>query len=79
LAGTYKTPDGSTFDITLRADGGLTIHFPGQTPIDLKQTKGLTFKLPQFSDLTIEFLVENGQVTAIKQKDPSGEYTFPKK
>jgi hypothetical protein len=45
----------------------------------LKQSKGLSFKLPQFSDLTIEFLVENGKVTAVKQKDPSGEFVFPKK
>ncbi len=79
LAGVYKTPDGSTFEIKLKADGGLTLKFPGQPDYDLKQAKGLVFKLPQFSDLTIEFLVEDGQVKAIKQKDPSGEYTFPKK
>jgi hypothetical protein len=79
MAGSYKTPDGSTFDIKVKPDGSLTFNPPGQPPYDLKQTKSLTFKLPQFSDLTIEFLVEDGQVKAIKQKDPSGEYTFPKK
>ncbi len=79
LAGVYKTPDGSTFEIKLKANGGLTLKFPGQPENELKQAKGLVFKLPQFSDLTFEFLVEDGQVKAIKQKDPSGEHTFPKK
>lgn len=79
LAGVYKTPDGSTFEIKLKANGGLTLTFPGQPDHELKQAKGLVFKLPQFSDLTLEFLVEDGQVKAIKQKDPSGEFTFPKK
>jgi len=79
LAGVYKTPDGSTFEIKLKTNGGLTITFPGQPDHELKQAKGLIFKLPQFSDLTLEFLVEDGQVKAIKQKDPSGEFMFPKK
>jgi len=79
IAGTYKTPDGGTFDIKLAADRTLSFAPPGQPPMPLKQSKGLTFKLPQFSDLTIEFLVENGKVTAVKQKDPSGEVVFPKK
>jgi CubicO group peptidase (beta-lactamase class C family) len=79
LAGIYRTPDGSTFEIKLKANGGLTLTFPGQPDHELKQAKGLVFKLPQFSDLTLEFLVEDGQVKAIKQKDPSGEFTFPKK
>jgi hypothetical protein len=26
-----------------------------------------------------EFAVENGQVKALKQKDPSGEFVFPRK
>jgi len=79
MAGMYKTPDGSSFEVQVKADGGLTLKLPGQPVYELKQAKGLSFKLPQFSDLTIEFLVEGGQVKAIKQKDPSGEYTFPKK
>jgi hypothetical protein len=45
----------------------------------LSQVKGLTFRTPQFSDLTLEFLVQDGHVNALKQKDPSGELTFPKK
>jgi len=78
MAGKYKTPDGSSVEVVVRTDGGLTLKLPGQPDFELKQAKGLAFKLPQFSDLTLEFVVENGQVKAIKQKDPSGEYTFPK-
>ncbi len=79
IAGTYKTPDGGTFDIKVAADGTVSFAPPGQPPMPMKQSKAMTFKLPQFSDLTIEFLVENGKVTAVKQKDPSGEFVFPKK
>jgi CubicO group peptidase (beta-lactamase class C family) len=79
MAGKYNTPDGSTFEIKVKSDGGLSLILPGQPAYDLKQSKGLVFKLPQFSDLTFEFLVDGGQVKAVKQKDPSGEYTFPKK
>jgi hypothetical protein len=78
MAGLYKTPDGSTFAIEVKPDGGLTLKLPGEPALELKQSKGLAFKMPQFSDLTIEFLVENGVVKAMKQKDPSGEFTFPK-
>jgi CubicO group peptidase (beta-lactamase class C family) len=78
MAGTYKTPDGSPLEVQVNPDGGVTLKIPGRPAYELKQAKGLAFKLPQFSDLTLEFLVEDGHVKAIKQKDPSGEYTFPK-
>ena len=38
--------------------------------------KGLTFCVERFSDMTFEFVVENSQVTALKQRVPSGEYVF---
>jgi hypothetical protein len=31
------------------------------------------------SDLVWEFVMENGQVRALKQRDPSGELVFPRK
>jgi hypothetical protein len=52
---------------------------PGQPSIPLSQVKGLAFRTPRFSDLIFEFVVEDGQVKGLKQKDPSGELTFPKK
>ena len=41
--------------------------------------KGLKFRLPEFADVIIEFVEENGQVTEMKQIDPSGEYVSKKK
>jgi CubicO group peptidase (beta-lactamase class C family) len=79
MAGSYQTPSGSTFQITLTPGDGLSLVFPGQPVLPLKQTKGLAFRTPQFSDLVFEFVVQDGRVTALKQRDPSGETTFPKK
>ena len=36
-------------------------------------------KIPEFSDVTVEFVVEGDRVVAMKQREPSGEYTFPRK
>jgi CubicO group peptidase (beta-lactamase class C family) len=79
MAGSYQTPSGSTFQITLTPGDGLSLVLPGQPVLPLKQTKGLAFRTPQFSDLVFEFVVQDGQVKALKQRDPSGETTFPKK
>jgi CubicO group peptidase (beta-lactamase class C family) len=79
LAGSYETPGGVKIQIALAPDGKLSLLLPGQPVIPLSQVKGLTFRTPQFSDLTLEFVVQDGQVKALKQKDPSGEFTFPKK
>jgi len=37
------------------------------------------FRVKDFSDNFVEFVVTDGRVTAFKQTDPSGEYTFPRK
>ncbi|HXJ92037.1 MAG TPA: serine hydrolase [Terriglobia bacterium] len=79
MAGSYQTPSGSTFQIALTPGDGLSLVLPGQPILPLKQTKGLAFRTPQFSDLVFEFVVQDGQVKALKQRDPSGETTFPKK
>jgi len=79
LPGTYETPGGGKVQITLSADGKIALVSPGQPPIPLNQMKGLVFRSPQFSDQTMEFVVQDGQVKALKAKDPSGEFTFPKK
>jgi CubicO group peptidase (beta-lactamase class C family) len=79
LPGSYETPTGLKIQITYQANRGLSIVSPGQPPLPLNQVKGMRFRTPQFSDLVFEFVVENGQVKGLKQKDPSGEYLFPKK
>jgi hypothetical protein len=37
------------------------------------------FKAKEFSDMSIEFVMENGKPAAMKQKDPSGEYMIKRK
>lgn len=41
--------------------------------------KGLRFRLPEFADVLIEFVEEDGRITAMKQIDPSGEYISKRK
>jgi len=79
LAGTYETPSGAKFQVMLKEDGYLYLVFVGQRETRLIPYKGLQFHVKEFSDLTVEFVVENGQVKAMKQRDPSGEYVFPRK
>lgn len=79
LAGTYETPSGGKFQVALTEDGGLKIVFPGQPDTKLVPYKGLQFKVAEFADLVFEFVMEDGHVKALKQRDPSGEYSFQRK
>ncbi len=79
LAGTYETPNGGKFQVVLKEDGGLYLVFPGQPETRLVPYKGLQFHVQEFSDLSLEFVLENGVVTSLKQRDPSGEFTFRRK
>jgi CubicO group peptidase (beta-lactamase class C family) len=79
LIGTYETPTGVKFQVVGKDDGGLFLVFSGQSPEKLIAYKGLQFRIQRFSDFIFEFVVDKGQVTALKQKSPTGEYTFPRK
>ncbi len=79
LAGTYETPTGLKFQVGLTEEGGLKILFPGQPDLKLIPWKGLQFRVAEFADLVFEFVMENGQVKGLKQRDPSAEMMFPKK
>jgi CubicO group peptidase (beta-lactamase class C family) len=79
LAGSYETPTGPKIQVTYQEGRGLSIVPPGTPPLPLNQVKALRFRTPQFSDVVFEFVVENGQVKALKQKDPGGEFTYPKR
>jgi hypothetical protein len=79
LAGAYETPGGVKIQVTVTPDGKLTLALPGQPVIPLTQLKGLVFRTPQFSDETLECIVQDGVVKGLKQKVPAGEFTFPKK
>jgi hypothetical protein len=76
LVGTYVTPSGNKFQVVVKPGSGLYALFPGAPEQKLIPYKGLKFRVPEFADLVFEFVEENGQITALKQTDPSGEFTF---
>ncbi len=80
LAGTYETPTGSSFKVVLREeDRTLYITVPGQPDTELIHYKGLSFRIKEFADVVFEFVEDGGRITALKQRDPSGEYVFKRK
>jgi len=78
-AGTYETPTGAKFEVVLKEDGAFGVVFAGQPFQPLAPWKPRKFRVPEFSDVTVEFVVQDGKVTAMKQTDPSGEYVFARK
>jgi len=78
-AGTYETPTGAKFQVVLKEDGTLGIAFPGAPFQRLQPWKPHTFRVPEFADVVVEFVVEADRVTAMKQISPSGQYTFPRR
>ena len=79
LAGTYETPTGTKFQVVLKESGSLVLVLPGQPERRLIPYKALKFHVPEFADEIWEFVVQNGQATAVRQRDPSGEFTYPRK
>ncbi len=79
LAGTYELPNGVKFQVILKESGALFLAVPGQLEQELVPYKGLQFKIKLFADVTFEFLMEGDQVKALRQRDPGGEYVFPRK
>jgi CubicO group peptidase (beta-lactamase class C family) len=78
LAGEYQTPTGTRLQVKYQEASGLSLVPPGAPPVPLTQVKGLRFRTPQFADVVFEFVVQDGQVLALKQRDPGGERSFPK-
>jgi CubicO group peptidase (beta-lactamase class C family) len=78
-AGTYETPTGAKFQVVLKEEGTLGLVFPGQPFQALLPWKPRRFRVKEFSDVTFEFVVEDGQVKALKQTSPEGEFTFVRK
>lgn len=74
LAGTYETPSGFKFQVVARPGGELYLVSSGSPEQKLIPYKRLTFRLAEFADSLVEFVEENGQITGLKQIDPSGEY-----
>jgi len=76
LAGTYLTPSKVKFQVSYQPGAGLALEFPGAPPQQLIPIKGLQFRTQRFANVIYEFVVENGQAKALKERDPSGEFTY---
>jgi CubicO group peptidase (beta-lactamase class C family) len=79
LAGSYELPNGVKIQVVLKEGGALILVVPGDTDQELVPYKGLVFRIKLFADVTFEFLMDNGKVTGLRQRDPGGEYVFPRK
>jgi CubicO group peptidase (beta-lactamase class C family) len=79
LAGSYELPNGVKIQVVLKEGGALVLAVPGETDQELVPYKGLVFRIKLFADVTFEFLMDNGKVTGLRQRDPGGEYVFPRK
>ena len=80
MVGTYEMPNGMKFTIAAGSAGGLSMMVAAGAPVfPLVPVKGTTFRDAHFPDVLLEFVVENGRVTALKQRAPTGEISCPKK
>jgi CubicO group peptidase (beta-lactamase class C family) len=79
LAGNYETASGGKFMVVYKPGLGMYIVRVGAPDQKLVPYKGLKFRIPEFADVIVEFVEENGQITAVKQIDPSGEYVSKRK
>ena len=76
----WKYEIGSTIiDVIIRNENELFISGPGQPLLQLIPNKPRIFHTKEFADFTFEFVIEDGKVTKMKQKDPSGEYEIMRK
>jgi CubicO group peptidase (beta-lactamase class C family) len=78
IAGVYESPDGFPFEIALREDGTLCRVVSGLPDEKLVPYKALRFRLPRYSDVVYEFVLEGEQVTGLKVIVPSGEIMCPR-
>lgn len=73
-AGTYVSPSGGKTVLTFQPGKGLAIRGGP----DLQPWRPHQFRIKEFPDVVISFQVEDGKVVAMKQRDPSGEFVFPR-
>jgi CubicO group peptidase (beta-lactamase class C family) len=73
-AGTYISPSGGKTVLTFQPGKGLSIRGGP----DLQPWRPHQFRVKEFPDVVFSFTVEGGKVTAMKERDPSGEYVFPR-
>ena len=73
-AGTYISPSGGKTVLIFQPGKGLSIRGGS----DLQPWRPQQFRVKEFPDVVISFTVEGGKVIAMRQRDPSGEFVFPR-
>ena len=73
-AGTYISPSGGKVDVTFQPGKGLSIRGGP----DLLPWRPSQFRVKEFSDVVVSFTTEGSKVVAMRQRDPSGEFVFPR-
>ena len=73
-AGTYISPSGGKVDVTFQPGKGLSIRGGP----DLLPWRPGQFRVKEFPDLVVSFTMEGSKVLAMRQRDPSGEFVFPR-
>jgi len=75
-AGTYSSPSGAKVEVAFQPGKGLSIRGAGGS--ELQPWRPHQFRVKEFPDVVISFTVEDGKVLAMRQRDPSGEFAFPR-
>ncbi len=57
---------------------GVGLVLPGSPDTELQPWRPQQFRVAKFPDLVISFDVTDGAVTAMRQRDPGGEFVFPR-
>ena len=70
---------GGVIEIRMKDKGVLVTKIPGQPYYTLVPYKSHKFTLKEFSDLTIEFVMDDDEVTMMKLIAPNGTYDYTKK
>jgi CubicO group peptidase (beta-lactamase class C family) len=73
-AGTYTSPSGGKVVVTFQPGKGLSLRGGP----DLQPWQPQRFRIKEFPDVVVSFTLEGGKVVAMRQRDPSGEYVFPR-
>jgi CubicO group peptidase (beta-lactamase class C family) len=78
LVGMYKTPLGRKISVKLSRDNDIVLSHPDEPADALKPVKNLQFRSTEFPDVTFEFLLEDGRVTALRHWDAQAEFEWPR-
>ena len=74
----FLAPSKAKFEVAYQPGAGLSLVLPGEPPQKLIQVKGMQFRTRRVADVVYEFVLEGGQVSGLKVRDPSGEHTYPR-